>query len=814
MTQNDPIIKKYEERLKSRLDIPQSDYRGCILKSPYSWWLEHSIPWQMNKERKPIPLTIKPTRSAISNLLRTAFGHIVANPSKSGTKNALESNYVFAEHNPLRVEYHKSFKSEILLPNTEKTSAKSFLLTNLADEAIRAADRYRATKLGTASPCHDISSEKVQSNEYKWFMFGDRGVGKTIFMNYMLTMHSRDLNKKRVIWTRIDLTKESPPGITIPQWVRWKICSTLFQYYDAQSYSQAIIKYKKSTHEYRMWRNKQNRKMIFDLSYNNVSLFKWAKQLDLALTIDTFKKQYRKFELKYRSDIHKEPDCIEEMYEAWFVDAIWNHVVVDQECSFIIFFDGLDQLGLSKNDKERFVNLRDQLTSFLTNEYYIPSSCLITMREHSFKEILRNQSFRSGTKMAEIMEVPAEEIFDQRVSHLKKSKHFSDRHPISKHFNEDQVADFCKAYLKFCTWCLTTTVIDKFGKFQKPTDDIAVGFKILEDLYGNNRRKLFGALIKSVIFFLNRLPDEFEQMLQFVIEGDNYRYYRNISGMSRNDPYSNIKKWYYLFIEALMLGDIYEPFRKERYVYTITSGRNGDKIEPVHFIDSESSLVFNAFHYPNHPTQAQIVGCLLPIRLLQYARTINSGFHINDFVDWICKHFRYKNETVVQIIDEMIEAGIFKYKPDEYPIVSNLLIMSDQGKFILQRLVASLEYISLAQQTCALPTVLVDAGLFPIRPYRSPQFVLFNKIISATNFVRVLREIEETEEEYFNEQAKDQGYSFRNFEGADFQIVNQLERGVEKGVKRIIGGFRRDDPRGLLSRLENVLQEDKYWQKG
>jgi hypothetical protein len=551
--------------------------------------------------------------------------------------------------------------------------------------------------------------------------------------------------------------------------------------------------------------------MIFDLVHTNADLFRWAHRLNNAMPEDRFKAHFEKLETRFRSDAYDQPESIDDIDETWFFDCIWNYIVVDQKCSFLLLFDGMDQLGLSGNDRERFERLRNDVQSFLTNEYYLPSACLITMREHSYREMSRNRTFRSGAKIAVALPVSAKRIYERRVEFLKRKKAYEERYPITSRFTGETAASFCSAYLRFCTWCLTNTLLENGKGYRPPTDDITEGFAILESIYGNNRRKLFEALVKAVAFFLARLPEDFERWLGYAVEGDNYRALPNRVTLQASDPYAQMRRAYYLFVEALMLGDISESFRKERYLYRTEQSGGMNALVPLHFADTDSSLLFNVFHYPIEPSPTIRLGNLMAVRLLQFARASSDGFRVEELVRWAAEFLRYPESVVGQLVSEMLEGGILKYKSNVYQFTSDVITIGRQGEFLLDRLVPSLEYASIGQQTSAVPIELLEADIFPIRPYRSMEFVSHNKLISVINFTRMLREVENVEEMHFNMKAKGSDLSFSNFHGRDLRISGLIAAGVKESITHIVRRLFVERRAERLRQLDSLLREDKRW---
>jgi len=188
-----------------------------------------------------------------------------------------------------------------------------------------------------------------------------------------------------------------------------------------------------------------------------------------------------------------------------------------------------------------------------------------------------------------------------------------------------------------------------------------------------------------------------------------------------------------------------------------------------------------------------------------------------DLVDFVTRHFGYPEGILSAMVDEMFEFGIFRTHAGDPAVVLGEMELTTSGCFAYDRLMSSLEYLALALQGAALPSQLVEAKAFPVRPYQSREFVVDNKIVASVNFVRLIGQIERNEERIFNEQArKGSGfssgeYTFQKYKGQNFSIFPMIAENISRAIGRIIFSAyanRRDE---FIQQIEGRISDDSCW---
>jgi hypothetical protein len=349
---------------------------------------------------------------------------------------------------------------------------------------------------------------------------------------------------------------------------------------------------------------------------------------------------------------------------------------------------------------------------------------------------------------------------------------------------------------------------------ENKTDDISQGFRLLEYAFGDNVRLMFDALQATAEFFMAHLPTSFDRTLDSAAARAEFEAIEEsrITFTPKLSLEKHYKRWYYLFIEALMLQKPRREFRQERYSYEFP-GAEGEKRWVLHPEVSQEYL-YNVFAHPSGPSSKMRPCLLAAIRALQYARySGTNAIDRHELAVFLETRFGYQKEIVEVILNQMLEAGVLAHYVDEPEASRAHLELTGRGEFILDRLVNSLEYINLALQTAPLPRLLVRKDLFPVRPYSSESYVTDNKIVSTINFLRLLSDVEDCERDHFNRRVKEEhrerepNASFDAYGDGGLAVTGRMKDNVKAAMTRIISdAYRRKDAR-LIGQLRDRLLE-------
>jgi hypothetical protein len=771
--------------------------------TPFEKYSAQTRAWKESHGRRIRNARTTDIRTHFVQILGRGLGHIAANPSIKANRQALEESYAFPNEVNREQFSHLGLSEDVLVVNSDKTTAKHFFVNSLGDAAASAAQIFLNKLMGSLEA--DNSTDAVMRDD-KFIMIGERGIGKTFLLNYLLSIHTKELHERRTIVVRLDLTKNVPSSLSIEEWVQWKICKILFVYYDSSSFNRdAVHDVNDSAFEHFIEKERLN--MLFDLR-SSQTLFEIARATDTQLGETEFEKKYRMEATSFRSPTNTTPRKIE---TPWFFSMIWDFLVKIQNCKFVVIFDGLDQLGLTKNDRKRYQHLVNDVNAYLSGEKSLWAATLLTMRPKTFRDQINDNNFRHGFTYVLVSQTSPSEIVLRREGYIKNPSYFSHLYTTVKTLGNSYpttILGFSRAYIKFAMQSLTRSISPEKLRHSSDEEIVDLGFTIVEQIFGENRRKKFQALSDVAAFFAAALPEKFENAIN---DAENIiQYFEGVEAgitFEIEDPYREISKYHYLFIEALMLESPKQGFRREKYIYSIAADGEISANSPTNF--PLKHYVHNIYHYARNPTREIISHALLGIRILQCTKNLKA-FDFSELAQFLCDAFGYDVKIINQKFEEMLEDGLLKpYITEEY-IVENSYVCAYSGFYMLEALSHSLEYICLALQTVPLPVGAVGLGAFPIRHHSSAEFVVFNKLLSSLNFCRYLKMVEEMESKSFEAYRRalknsSQMHSFSNLaDFKHFEITSKISDEVAKSAIRIIAHAHSSRIEHQISNLDTI----------
>jgi hypothetical protein len=814
----DALRTRIKGKVAELLGMPMLDkdfeMHKCRLASPLDWYLRQDSVWRDDPSRcsNPSKYDLGPVRSELCQLLRRVLGHIAANPSKPGNVEALRRTYVIPQKAPMRTwEYYKVARCDCL--NESEVTIRDFVI-KLARIAQIHRELHVATFHGVSQP-RDLSTEDIDlGGRSKWVLLGDKGMGKTIFLNFMLGVFTPQLHSSKVIWIRVDYTKTTTPELNLEDLIRWQFCEVLFKYYDSESMEIDRETKGVDSPAFEHWKDKTIHNMVFDLGPSNNKLFQCAQHIDRSLKREEFEETLRRERAEIKS--RKEPCRV----TSWLFEGIRDYLMVDRKVGFIVIIDGLDQLGLSVEQEELFKNKIAQINALVRPESAEHWAYLVTMRHESYWTYFVDYEFRRIFQPAVLEMAPSIDIWNRKIRYLQDRQVFysGDYENIFKmdaNIYRDSIEELANIFLKFVTYSLRLTLADdEVTKGVTDLNDIPVeeGFQILEKIFHTNRRLMFESLVRIADFFINRLPGSFDRMLDHLMaEEAAYVMKKGTSYIFDESTFRDIRRWSYLVIEALMLGQLGLEFR----------GRQRD-YQPVFVSGSEPTFkrisggggeyLLNVFEYPYTKSDEQYLSILCATRAIQYAHLIGSVIKVPELIRFLQTYFNYPINIIQTLIDELTYGGIFRVESPGIGTLSSEIELTRRGEFVLNRLLNALEYISMAVQAAPLPVELVMKGTFQIRPYTSYEFVIDNKVVSSINLVRLLSDVEMREQSYFDQQLKrpkgDTRQNYRSFKGYDLMITDRMRRYVQRSIFRIIDRAFDTKQRVLIRQFENRFFED------
>jgi len=359
------ILEKVDALLSA--DIPDTQYDKMIpLENPLSC----AITEQKGPTADFLPFYSSKPQKTREGYILSILGHLSANPSNPEKKDILSQVYIYSESSEIR-------NSDI--PNTNSKSAQEFINElNAASKLER--DMYLLNNSITRS---------------LYILHGDRGIGKTIFINHLFTKYNDYLNEKKTIWIRINLAEDF--GGDDPNLIHWllsKAVMVVFRYYiHFHDFSGLIDRLK----DYIVHKFKDNTK---DMLLEN-----------LQILVDMFVSK------EYREVLNSE--LVNDLISRRVL-----HEAINNGYSFIYVLDGFDRIDITPKYKTIFDNLNKRLNTLTHLDTKLGGCFLIVTRTETTRYMASTNLFATSKSRNSIFKgitgVDFDKIIDKRFTYLSK----------------------------------------------------------------------------------------------------------------------------------------------------------------------------------------------------------------------------------------------------------------------------------------------------------------------------------------------------------------------------------------------------------
>lgn len=361
------------------------------------------------------------TSETLESYIFRHLGHIPVNPSNAERTRALAGAYTFSEKPTAAAAQFADAQSEIANLN-EATSKKFF------EDLILAAERQQRIIASTAGAVDGRSPE----DQRLYVLDGPRGCGKTFFINYMLSRYADELNKSKVLWVRVDLTKETwRPGQDSQ-----RLIAPLSATGAPDTSSDA------SDNDLLNWLYAQATKIVFRY-YSSDSKFYSGGRADPAIDVkadglfDALKSYIGSYEFENRRpDLEDGYVRMKEVFGGHAVEQplrgalvrtaitrrVFDFLAREKGYKFIFILDGFDRLDVTDRDQSRFDDLVEDLVQLAGATDLLGFVLLTAMRTNTFDNLHSSGPGRRVPVAKRFGVVPhgLTEIVASRIDFLKK----------------------------------------------------------------------------------------------------------------------------------------------------------------------------------------------------------------------------------------------------------------------------------------------------------------------------------------------------------------------------------------------------------
>lgn len=679
-------------------------------------------------------------QGVIFHYLKKKLGHYAASPKK-GTVQAIKATYIF-NHTGLPPEKKTN------LANYSKETTKLF-----TKHLIRMAREVRSDLMQRGSredEFFDTSTEKLHSVQNRTVLLGEKGIGKTTFLNYIISVIGDDesedaFDHNKVILIRVDLNKKIDSDLSLAEWLKYKICRIVYRYYHKSSY------------------HFHGRKWCFDISENNEKLLNYFQRIyKTTLTKDVPFDSFTD-ELKKASDLSGTPF---EMSHKCFT-TLYSYLLSDEEVSFILTIDGLDLLSLDQDAESLFKKRMRELQSIFQEQNQL-GAYVVVLRTTTYDVHLSNISFDRKPKLYFIEKVDPESIYNIKVEHLTDERILDRQKTLIVALSASDAKGAATVLNVLCEQLILLVANALYSSLNENQETkttrgtIKASFDFFKKLFGDNNRGIFESLIKVISFALYYFGDNLAQ--EIITHGTSYK------------MQSALRRRYYVVLEAILLGDEH-TFYHSHYFYKLDE--HTGKISRI--TDKKNSMIMNVFNYPVlDMTNEKIQNLtLVGVRILQFLQ-FHSDARICDLQEFISVRFKYDKALINAIIDELIFNNFIDYS------YNNWLILSDIGAFVLDSLIYNATYLNFVTHSTPLFSNDIVNNTFLLKKVDDPTFAA-HLIKNAVNFARTLRKIEQVEQEVFlnnrKESEKKRNWTFVDYNGYNFSITFEKNNKKDPGYK-------------------------------
>ena len=681
--------------------------------------------------------------------------HLVKLKADSKFKEQHMRSYIFSttpknETEQQLKELELDLKSEICFPHeineTQKKSA-TFLQT-LIDLSRECTFEYNS-----------YPDEKTIIKKTRFFLIGKPGIGKTTFINYLISVYDDVLIKNKTIIIRVNLNDAI---------------------YKEPNFEEMILS--KFLEIYR--------KYVFDLKIFPID---YHKLRDYIIE----RRSVKKTEIQ---ELEKIEILLAELREGFkvpeypFLKDFLYYLTIEHRLSYIYIFDGLDYVTLGEQHTERFKRWLEELDRYFFSKTSLKGSYIITMRDVSFYKAFQ---FRSGGSNEALLNVKKITIVQCNYEKMLESALERARRDILRQLNNMKSNNPTK-YMDYA-WMVPEVIQNIITEFLA-----FISIPILDDPDERlNTVKYYEDLRKNII-------EPGLKVLGEISEG-NYRcVMRNLRlvlgyfAIIYGKEITNVEKAYkkdlsyrlnyllggaYQVLRALIVGRREAEEYRTSYCYI---ARSGDTHE-IEFVKKGMRFVLPpvtnfVYIYKRYEEPKKQFRGLFKIRVLQYLSKQKKPISETSLLWKMNELFGYEIRLCKYDIDEMIYSQLIQQSNPfsmNNEIDSNIII-TDLGIFVLNKLIKWYVYFEASLDALPMPESIANL-ITPLNFYwtttKNLNYYIVEKARAVMIYLRFLSYVEEKETTIFNKLQQNKNKEDRiRFN----KYFNKVTKTIEENIKKSI----------------------------
>lgn len=763
--------KQVYYRIKDRLPTPWGATNPFDMRESFV----EPLPLEGSEHKGVVQRTVEPTHAKWPfNVIRKTLVKIMATPifKSNHQRNYIFSNYLNNETTADLMNFQNEIEGDFCSKrrvNLSEKRARYFMqsLVNIAKKMCR----YE----------HYLMSDSEILKLSRFFLLGKPGIGKTTFLNYLISVYSDEiLEKERVIVLRISLNK-------------WSSTNAKFR-------KMIITKFRKVYYNYFFSKQKWNIHM--DL-YRKFIIDKWHYE-DNQDKVDSVDNEIKKFE-------RGSPDIDEE-----FLAEMMQYLMEKKGISFIFIFDGLDYVTLDEVHTEKFKQWILQVDEYILNNDAFRGAYLITMRDISFQKALE---YRQGstdehwryTKKITIEGCDLRKMLNRKLGEARKkitTTTYNMKKNNSHLYNE-------------WAWLLEN------GAAKKITDDFLtfISLPFVKDVEAKlseicTRNQLENEIIKPGIEALDAITvQNYRALMRNInlVSGIFYNIYvsdpeRLLLRTSLNNRLRKLYTRSYHVLRVFIEGRVEISGYRMPYKYDV----EGEYFDRVKIKKQGMKFVIPPVHnFMPKPISGFIqYRGLFKIRLLQFLHKSEQLKTVKSVLDFFEQNFGYDKKSCMYDIDEMLYTQLIyvSNNNDYYRRLDCNIHITKLGEYVIYKLINWYVYYEVILDALPLPES-VARYIYPISYYwRESSNLDRYDLYKARNvmlFLKYLNYVEEKEKSEFNSR---QIVKFQELREKFTKYFWSISPGVQDRVREdIISVFARDlsyNRNKFMGELEKMVNKD------
>ena len=568
--------------------------------------------------------------------------------------------------------------------------------------------------------------EKQIIKKSRFFIIGEPGVGKTTFLNYLISVYGDDIiEASKTILLRIDLNDAIDKNPNFEKLIIERFGEIYYDYFF------------------------RNGKFVFDEK----------RLLEHFLTVrnisTTNKPKIKKIENAINTFINGNPSSIS------FLKELLLFLSKEQKISYIFVFDGLDYITLDEIHTKKYNDWLRQIDHYILNKKAFKGSYILTMRDVSFHKALHTRSgsaleFWRDPKKLYVTKTSLQTILEKRLEYVRKQivtkingwrEGGKYQYEVNRWVSQIGVQNLLSEFIAYVSLAFIDDPIEKIGRINSHADLKGIilneGYKVLDDLSCSNYR----CLMRN----LNIITGYFENI--YLKDLDNF--VNKTSLQERLDIF--VRRSYHV-VRSFIVGRVEMSDYRTPYSYLLSKGKKERVI--IKKIGTRFTIppITNfADKYRHNIDNVHFRG-LYKIRVLQYLKANKSKekyISVSSILNYFRDNLGYKKYFAILDLNEMIYSQIVRVSNpfDHQKGFDSNIEITGLGLILLEKTVYNYIYYDSTLDALPMPTSLAKE-IKPLSFYweKARNLTSYNlkKTRNILLYLKYLKFVENEEIKYFN----------------------------------------------------------------